>query len=108
MWSSENERIGLKKCCPLCSRLRTFAELGGFLGLFWLLGTIIFLVYKGVIGEFTYQLWWLLLYPYLLGIINMLLFLYAYNIAGKKSYHYDNEKNITMWQEKGKEKLYSK
>jgi len=107
MWSSENERIGLKKCCPLSSILRTLAELGGFIGLFLLFGAIIFLVYKGIIGEFSNQLWWFLLYPYLLGFINMLLFLFAYIMADKKSYKYDYEKNVTIWQENGKEKIYS-
>ena len=107
MWDSENERIGLKKCSSVASNLRGIAELGGFLGLLFLFATVLYLIYKGLVGDFSIKLLCLLLCPFILGIACELIFRIAYIIADKKKYNFDPATGITTWISNGKKQSYS-
>jgi len=107
MWDSEAERLGLQKCCRLSYTLRTIAEIGGAIGLYYLFFVIIYLLYKIFIGIFEINDLFILIYPFILAFICEIIFKTSYVIANKKLYKFNVKTGITTWIENGKEESYS-
>ena len=106
MWDNESQRIGKLKCTPFGYALHSIADLLGFIGIILLLGTCIYLGYKGFMGTFTRQLLWLFVIPFGVGIFARILFEYSWVLALRKKFHYDYETRQANWVEDGKEITY--
>ena len=107
MWSNEVERIGKKRCTPLGYALQGIGDLIGFLGLLILAGMLIYLVYRGVVGAFTWSLIWLLAVPFVIGIAGRVMVEFSWWMAVCKKFHYDCERGESRWIEAGEQRSYT-
>jgi hypothetical protein len=106
MWDHETERIGKKKCTPFGYALHGVADLLGFVGLLLLLGTAVYLGFKGITGGFRARMWWLLAIPFGVGIVSEVLFHVSWVIALKRGFEYDAKAGVASWNEDGKRIKY--
>ena len=106
MWDSENQRLGLRACTPVGYSLRGLADLIGFLGLIFLIGAPIYVVYRVVVHSFSWHLCWLFAIPFGLGIIGQVLFMGSLWFAAKKKFCYDDETRTATWTEAGHERAF--
>jgi hypothetical protein len=106
MWDNESQRIGKQKCTPLGYALHGVAELLGFIGLLFLLGTAAYLAYRGFAGTFRVSLLWLLAVPFVLGVIGEGLYWYSWRLAAKKGFHYDYDTREASWVEDGRRRTF--
>jgi hypothetical protein len=107
MWDNEAERIGKLRCTPLGYRLHLVSDLIGLVGLLALIGSVGFLIYRGLIGTFHPGLLWLLAVPVGLGIIGSALFDISWRIARNQGFKYDSESRTASWLEDGKRRTYN-
>ncbi|GEM_PF-727922 len=107
MWDSESERIGLQKCTPTGYVLHGLAELLGFIALLSMLGITVYLVYRGVSGNFRCLLLWLIAVPLGIGMIGRVLWFTGIMLAAKRDFKYDADARVASWVEGGKALHYS-
>jgi len=101
MWDNLSQSIGMQKCTPLGYTFNNIARLLGLIGLYLLLGLIVFFLAYRPVPSF-----WLFLVPFALGFIAQTLFLYSWHLAGKKGFDYDYETREASWDEDGKRIIY--
>ena len=107
MWSDEVERIGKHRCTPVGYALHGAGQLFGFFALFLLLVAIVYVPYRAVIGEFTRSLLWLLLAPFVIGLLGKGILAVSWQLARRKQFHYDYERRVSRWVEDGVERTYT-
>ena len=107
IWSNEVERIGKQRCTPLGYTLQGIGDLVGFLGLLMFLGMPVYLIYRGVIGTFNWNLLWLLTAPFVIGIVGRVMVEFSWWMAFRKKIHYDDERSESSWIEGGEKRLYT-
>src|SRR5271154_3420852 len=90
MWDNESQRRGKQKCTPTGYALHVIAELIGFLGLLFLLGVVVFLVWRWFAGTFLASLWWLFAAPVGVGVVSEALFHLSWWLALRRGFQYDN------------------
>ncbi len=101
MWDNLSQSIGMKKCTPLGYMLNNIARGLGFIGIYLLLGLIVFFL----LGKSDLS-FWIFLIPFGLGFIAQVLFLYSWHLAEKKGFDYDYETREASWDEDGKRIVY--
>lgn len=106
MWDNEAERIGKQRCTRLGYALHTISDLIGFVALLILLGTGVYLGYRGIVGTFHASLFWLLLIPFGLAIVGSILFQLSWAMARRRGFHYDYDTREASWQEDGQRRKY--
>ena len=106
MWDNESQRVGKQKCTPAGYALHAIAELLGFIGGLSLLGIVLFLVYKGVTGNFIASHIWLLAAPVGVGVIAETLFQVSWWLALRNGFEYDYDMRVASWIEGGKRVTY--
>jgi hypothetical protein len=106
MWDNESQRIGKRKCTPFGYAIHLIAEMIGFVGLLVLIGTSVYLAYRGIAGTFDASLFWLLAVPFGLGIISEVLYQCSWVLALMKGFQYDFERREASWMEKGQRRSY--
>ncbi len=106
MWDNESQRIGKQTCTPFGYALHSFAELLGFFGLLLLLGAAVFLIYRGITGNFEASLFWLLAVPFSVGVVAEIIFQISWALASKRGFEYDYENRVASWIEDGKRVTY--
>jgi hypothetical protein len=107
IWSGEIERIGKKRCTPFGYAVQGIGELIGFFGLITLLGTPLYLMYRGVNGTFTWPLLWMMLIPLLIGTVGTVMVAFSWALARRKQFRYDYESNVSHWFEAGQTRSYT-
>lgn len=101
MWDNLSQSIGMQKCTPFGYTLNNIARLLGIIGLYLLMGLIVFfLVYRPVPS------FWLFAVPFSIGFIAQVFFLYSWHLAEKKGFYYDYETREASWDEDGKRVVY--
>jgi hypothetical protein len=101
MWDNLSESIGMQKCTPFGYVLNNIARLLGVIGLYLLLGLIIFfLLYRPV------PTFWFFTVPFIIGFIAQILFLYSWHLAEKKGFEYNEETREASWYEDEKRIVY--
>jgi hypothetical protein len=101
MWDSENQRLGMRACTKLGYNLREFGDFIGFCGVFLLLTVPIYLVVRCYSRHFLKHDLWLLLIPFVIGIIGRAFFEIGWRLAAKKQFHYDYDTRRARWIEAG-------
>jgi hypothetical protein len=107
IWLDEVERIGKQRCSPAGYALQMVGDLIGFVGLLCLLGVPLYLAYKMVHGSFSAGLLWLLVVPFIFGILGVVLVSVSWSMADRKGFHYDYERRVSSWIEGGQERSYA-
>ena len=107
MWSDEVERIGKQRCTPVGYALHGTGQLFGFFALLLLLVVIVYVPYRAVIGEFNRLLLWLLLAPFVIGLLGEGIVTVSWLLARRKQFHYDYERRVSRWVEDGVERTYT-
>ena len=107
MWSDEVERIGKQRCMPVGYALHGVGQVFGFFALFLLLVVIVYVPYRAVIGEFNRLLLWLLLAPFVIGLLGEGIMTASWLLARRKRFHYDYERRVSHWVEDGVERTYT-
>ncbi len=108
MWDSESQRIGKQKCTPIGYALHSLAELLGFVGLLLLLGAVVFLIYRGIAGNFEASLFWLLSIPFGVGIVAEIIFQISWALASKRGFEYEYENRVASWVKDGRRVTYKR
>jgi hypothetical protein len=106
MWDNESERIGKQKCTPLGYAIHTISDIIGLIGLLLLLGTGVYLSYRGVAGTFRTSLLWLFVIPFVLAFIGSALYRYSWMLAQKKGFRYNYDTREASWIENGQRQTY--
>ena len=101
MWDNLSQSIGMQKCTPLGYTLNNIARLLGVMGLYILLGLIVFFLAYRPVPSF-----WLFAIPFTIGFIAQILFMNSWYLAGKKGFEYDYEIREASWDENGKRVRY--
>lgn len=107
MWPDEVERIGKQRCTPVGYALHGVGQLFGFFALFLLLVVIVYVPYRAVIGEFNRLLLWLLLAPFVIGLLGRGIVTASWLLARRKRFQYDYERRVARWVEDGVERTYT-
>ncbi len=107
MWSDEVERIGKQKCTSLGYALHGIGDLIGLAGLLLLLGTPIYLVYRGIVGSFHGSLLWLLFVPIGVGMVGRIIVGVSWHLAGRKRFNYDYGRREATWVEDGEKHSFT-
>lgn len=107
MWYDEVERIGKQRCTPVGYALHGTGQLFGFFALLLLLVVIVYVPYRAVIGEFNRLLLWLLLAPFVIGLLGEGIVTVSWLLARRKQFHYDYERRVARWVEDGVERTYT-
>jgi hypothetical protein len=107
MWFDEVERIGKQRCTPVGYALQGVGDLLGFVGLLLLLGTALYLAYRGVAGTFDWSLVWLLAVPLGFGVIGSVIVAFSWRLAHRKQFRYDHQRRVSSWIEAGAERTYT-
>ena len=106
MWDSENQRLGFRACTPVGYCLRGLAEMIGFVGPVFLIGTPIYTLYRVAVHSSLWRLCWLFAIPFGLGIVSQLLMWASWRLAVRKQFRYDYETRTIRWIEGGSERLF--
>lgn len=106
MWDNESQRIGKQKCTPTGYALHGIAELLGFIGGLSLLGIVLILGYRGIIGNFVPSNLWLFAAPFGVGIVAEVLYQISWLLAIRKGFEYDYDNRVASWIESGKRVTY--
>jgi hypothetical protein len=97
MWDSEAERIGVQKCMPMGSVLRTIAELLGFIAGIGLVGGLIF----------CFKIWYgVICVSVAIGLIGRVFYTAAQWLAARRGFKYDYETGVASWDENGERVTY--
>lgn len=107
MWFSESHRLGMQRCTRLGSFVRSVSDLIGLFSLLFLIGSAIYLIYRGVVGSFRLSDLWLLAAPFASAFVGSFLNLFSLYLAGKKHFRYDYESDTATWTEKGMQYSYT-
>ena len=107
MWFDEVERIGKQRCTPAGYALHGAGQLVGFIALLLLVVVIVYVPYRAVIGEFNRMLLWLLLAPFVIGLLGDVILAVSWLLARRKRFHYDYERRVSRWVEDGVERTYT-
>jgi hypothetical protein len=107
MWFDEVERIGKQRCTPIGYALQIVGELIGFGGLLGLIVTPLCLIYRACLGEFQWSHLWLLAFPWVLGVLGLVLVVISWSMAFRKQFHYDYERQESTWIEVGERRTYT-
>jgi len=106
MWSSENERRGLKSCTSLGYWALSVADLISLVALLVLLAIPIYFVYALLVHRFTPSLWSLLLLPFGTAFTGSLVMIWAWSVARAKHFRYDYASDTARWFHDGVEVSY--
>ncbi len=106
MWDHESERIGMQKCTPSGYRLRSAADLLGYVGLLLLLAGPTLLIASWIRGNFKMASLWLLVLPWLIGFASEVLYRRSVKLAASKNFRYDDISCGSSWIESGKTQTY--
>ncbi len=106
MWSSENERRGLKSCTSFGYWALSAADLVSLVALLLLLAIPIYLVYVSLVHRFTPNLLWLLLLPFGTAFTGSLVMIFAWSLARAKHFRYDYTSDTARWFHGGIEVSY--
>jgi hypothetical protein len=106
MWDHESERIGKQKCTPSGYALHVISDLIGIVGLLLLLGTGVYLGYRGIVGNFRTGLLWLFVVPFAIAFIGSAMYRYSWMLAHKRGFRYDCDACEASWIENGQRQTY--
>jgi hypothetical protein len=106
MWDNESQRIGMQKCWPLAYNIHAAGEFIGFVGLLDGLGTIGYMIYIAIFGDFTTSMWFLLLMPFGMGITSEVMVQSSWVMVAKRGFQYDYDKCEASWIQDGKRVSY--
>jgi hypothetical protein len=106
MWSSENERLGLKSCTPLGYGILCAADLVSLAALVLLLSLPIYLIYMSMNRRLAPSASWFLLLPFGIAFFGSLVMLAAWSLARAKRFRYDYTSDTSRWLSDGLEMSY--
>jgi hypothetical protein len=106
MWSSENERLGLKTCTSLGYRVLYAADLISLMALLLLLAIPSYLIYLRILRRLAPTSWWLLLLPFGAAFMGSLVMIAAWSLARAKGFRYDYASDTAHWIRRGLEMSY--
>jgi hypothetical protein len=107
IWFSEVERIGKQRCTSVGYALQGVGDLMGFSGVVLLVAVPVYLVYQAIVGAFEWSLLWLLIVPFVVGIVGSTLVAFSWALAYWKKFHYDDERCESSWIEAGEKRAYT-
>ena len=100
MWDHEHQRLGKQACSPQAYTLHAIGELIGFVGLLTLFGTL------GWIALVKDSSWWLLAFPFGIGIVSEAAVLYSWSMVSRRGFKYDFGTHEASWDLDGKRVVY--
>ena len=106
MWSSENERLGLKLCTPLGYGILYAADLIAVAALLLLLSVPLYLIYMSISYGLAPAAWWFLLLPFGIAFVGSLVMIAAGSVARAKRFRYDYTSDTARWIRDGEDVSY--
>lgn len=96
----------MQKCSPVAYAFHAYGELLGFTGLLTLLGTIGYIAFTAILGDYTNAVWLLLLLPLSVGIASEVLVQLSWAMVSKRGFQYDYDEREARWLEDGESATY--
>ena len=97
MWSSENERLGFRNCCPVGYFLINVSFVAFLASAAFVVGVGGAILLRVLSSGFSLQLLFLLLLPVLSAIVGWACYKTAWLLAGRKGFIYDYESDKCTW-----------